>query len=254
MGNWNLQGAVIPVTGAASGIGLAICEQLRDEGATPLLIDSDVQKLRGAAGQVYKGVAEPSRYAYELDVTDSRAVDECLAKIQHSHGSVTHAVASAGVGGPATNALNVTDEQWHRVINVNLNGAMYFCRAVARQLAERKAGAIVTIASIAGLSAKEDRIGYAASKAGVINMTRALAVDLGSSHVRANAIAPGVIDTPMQDRNRNSFQGVSEGIPLRRVGNANEIASAVLFLLSDYSSYITGATVVVDGGITAKYR
>jgi 3-oxoacyl-[acyl-carrier protein] reductase len=132
--------------------------------------------------------------------------------------------------------------------------AMHFCRAAARQLSQRKKGAIVTVASIGGLSATQDRFSYVASKAAVINLTRALAVDLGKSGIRANAVAPGVIDTPMQDRNRDSFPTISEVIPLKRIGKADEVASAVLFLLSDVSSYITGATLVVDGGITAKYR
>jgi len=226
---------------------------LRDEGATPLLLDFDEQRLLAAANEVF-GEGKGSRFTYIVDVRDSRAIDACFAEIKQVHDPITHAVASAGTVGASANVVNLTDEQWHGVINVNLNGAMYFCRAAARQLVERKKGAIVALASIAGLSAKEERISYVSSKAAVINMTRALAVDLGASGVRANAVAPGVIDTPMQDRNRSSFQAVSEGIPLRRIGRADEIANAVLFLLSDLSSYVTGATLVVDGGITAKYR
>jgi 3-oxoacyl-[acyl-carrier protein] reductase len=170
-----------------------------------------------------------------------------------THGSLAYAVAAAGIVGPS-DVLNLTDELWHRVIDVNLNGAMYFCRAAARHIAEGKRGSIVTIASIGGLSAKENRIAYSSSKAALINMTRALALDLGSLGVRANAVAPGVIDTPIQNLNRETFEAIRESVPLKRIGSADEIANVVLFLLSDLASYVTGTTVVVDGGMTAKYR
>lgn len=253
MTTWNLQSAVVPVTGAASGIGLTICRRLRAEGATPLLIDFDEQRLRSAASDVYQDSADASRHAYTVDVRNSAAVDACLAEIRRMHGAATHAVAAAGIGGTA-NAISVTDEDWHRVIDVNLHGGMYFCRAVARQLVEAKRGSIMTLASIAAFSAKEDRASYVASKAAVVNLTRALAVDLGQYGIRSNAVAPGIIDTPMQDRNRGSFASTREGIPLRRIGTPDDVANTILFLLSDFSSYVTGETIVVDGGIIAKYR
>jgi 3-oxoacyl-[acyl-carrier protein] reductase len=248
MGSFNLQSAIVPVTGAASGIGLAICKRLRAEGATPLLIDFDKPRLQAAAKDVFDGSDAASHYSYVVDVRDSLAVDACVVEMIRSHGRVTHAVANAGTGGTA-NILNVTDEQWHRVVDVNVHGVMYFCRAVARQLAERKSGSIVTIASIAGLSATKDRVSYAASKAAVINLTRALAVDLGGLGVRANAVAPGVIDTPMQDRNRATLHATSEGVPLKRIGTADEVANAAVFLLSDLASYITSATLVVTAAL-----
>jgi 3-oxoacyl-[acyl-carrier protein] reductase len=253
MSTWNLQSAIVPVTGAASGIGLAICERLRAEGATPLLLDIDEGRLRQQAAALFPQAQDPSHYAYRVDVGDSRAVDACLEEIRRRHGPVTHAVAAAGIGGAAS-TLAVTDEDWHRVMNVNLHGVMYFCRAAGRQLAQARRGAIVNIASIAGLSAKQDRASYVTSKAAVVNLTRALALDLGAFGVRANAIAPGIIDTPMQDGNRASLEAARQGIPLKRIGRPEEVAQAVLFLLSEFASYITGETLVVDGGITAKYR
>lgn len=253
VGRWNLNSSVVPVTGAASGIGLAVCKLLRSDGATPLMLDFDAQRLEKAAIEVFGSAHDGSRYCYTVDVRNSQALDACFQEILASHGPATHAVAAAGIGGHA-NALTVTDEEWHRVIDVNLHGVMYFCRAAARQLIHSKRGSIVTIASIAGFSAKEDRASYASSKAAVVNFTRSLSVDLGRHGVRANGVAPGIIDTPMQDSNRATFDTARQGIPLRRIGTAEEVANTVLFLLSEFSSYISGETVVVDGGLTAKYR
>jgi NAD(P)-dependent dehydrogenase (short-subunit alcohol dehydrogenase family) len=248
-----MESAVVPVTGAASGIGLAICKRLRAAGATPLLLDFNEQRLDAAVRELFPDAGSGSRYGYVLDVRDSKAVDACFADIKRDHGMVTHAVANAGIVVGA-HILEITDDQWHQVMDVNLHGVMYFCRAAARHLAEAKRGSIVTMSSLAGLRAKESRISYASSKAAVVNMTRALALDLGGFGVRVNAVAPGVIDTPLQQKNPASvMQAISEKVPLGRIGTADEVAKVVLFLLSDMASYITGETIVIDGGLMAKY-
>lgn len=254
MNVWNLQSAAVPVSGAASGIGLAICKRLRAEGATPIMIDVDEQKLQLAFDEVYGNSADPGHCVYTVDVSDSAAVDACFADVKANHGTIGHAVASAGVLGPA-NALALTDEAWHRVMDVNLHGMMYFCRAAARQLADAKRpGSIVTISSIGGFAARENRVSYTTSKAAVINLTRAFALDLGPLGIRVNSVAPGLIDTPIQSNNRATFNLLGESVPLRRIGVPDDIAKVVLFLLSDFADYVTGETIVVDGGITARYR
>lgn len=249
----NMESAIVPVTGAASGIGLAICRRLKGAGATPLLLDVDAQGLASAVSEVFPDAGVDARYGYVVDVRDSKAIDACFSAIRRDHGPVTHAVANAGIVIPA-HVLEITDEQWHQVMDVNLHGVLYFCRAAARQLVEAKRGAIVTMGSLAGLRAKESRVSYTASKAAVINMTRSLALDLGGHGVRVNAVAPGVIDTPMQaSKPAAVLQATAAKVPLGRFGTADEIAKVVLFLLSDMASYITGETIVTDGGLLAKY-
>jgi len=249
----NLESAIVPVTGAASGIGLAICKRLRSAGATPLLLDFNEQGLESAVRELFPDAGSASRHGYLVDVRDSKAVDGCFADIRRDHGLVTHAVANAGIVIGA-HILEITDEQWHQVLNVNLHGVMYFCRAAARQLAEAKRGSIVTMGSLASLRAKANRISYTASKAAVVNFTRSLALDLGRFGVRVNAVAPGFINTPMQQMKPPAeLEATVEKVPLGRLGDPDEIAKVVLFLLSDLASYVTGETIVTDGGGMAKY-
>ena len=251
MNPWNMESAIVPVTGAASGIGLSVCRLLKSVGATPLLLDFNAELLEAAVREVFPDAASTVRYGYVIDVSKSDAVDACFADIRRDHGLVTHAVANAGTSLNA-HVLEITDAQWHRVMDVNLHGVMYFCRAAARHMVEGKRGSIVTMASIAGLMARENRIAYGSSKAAIINLTRGLALDLAGFGVRVNAVAPGVIDTPFQTT-PNFRQSINERAPLKRPGTPDEIANAVLFLLSDLASYITGEALVVDGGLTAQY-
>jgi NAD(P)-dependent dehydrogenase (short-subunit alcohol dehydrogenase family) len=249
----NLDGAVVPVTGAASGIGLAICKRLRTAGAIPLLLDFNEEALEAALKDVFPDDERRARFAYLLDVRDSKATDACFADIRRDHGLVTHAVANAGIVIGA-HILEVTDEQWHQVMDVNLHGVLYFCRAAARHLAEARRGSIVMMGSLAGLRAKESRVTYTASKAAVINMARTLALDLGPYGVRVNAVAPGYVNTAMQQKKPPAVLKSSiDKVPLGRIADPDEIAKVVLFLLSDMASYVTGETIVTDGGVMAKY-
>ncbi|SPB18213.1 short-chain dehydrogenase [Caballeronia novacaledonica] len=253
---WNFDNSVVPVTGAASGIGLFICRRLRSAGARPLLLDIDAQKLADAVNDIYPehGDSSPRRYGYVVDTGNSADVDACFDAIRREHGAVTHAVANAGTS-HAAHVLETTDDQWHRVMDVNLNGVFYFCRAAARHMVPARRGAIVTTASIAGLRAREERAAYAASKGAVVNLTRALALDLGPMGVRVNAVAPGIIQTPMQSNaSTAALEHCKERTALRRLGTAEEVSNVVLFLLSDLASYVTGETIVIDGGMTARYN
>lgn len=253
MADYKLNSAIVPVTGGASGIGLAICERLRSEGATPILLDVNPDALNESLRIIYPDKPDPSAFGHLLDVSKSADVEACLSQIEQDHGPITHAVASAGIVKKA-NILDISDDEWLRIIDINLNGMMYFCRGVGRRMARDGSGAIVTISSIGGIQAKQERAPYAASKAGVINLTRALALDLGGSGVRANSVAPGLVETPIQILNSPEFrQASAQKTALGRWGTAGEVADATLFLLSAQASYITGAVLVVDGGLTARY-
>jgi NAD(P)-dependent dehydrogenase (short-subunit alcohol dehydrogenase family) len=199
MDPWHLASAVIPVTGGASGIGLAICKRLREAGAQPLLLDVDARQLESALREVYPE-GDASRFGYVVDVRDARAVDACFEQVHRDHGPATHAVANAGIVGRG-NILELPDEVWHEVMAVNLDGTLYTCRAAARHMIGQGRGAIVLMASIAGLRVKQGRVAYAASKAGIIQMTRGLALEWGPLGIRVNGVAPGIVDTPMQQAN-----------------------------------------------------
>lgn len=252
MRGWNFHGAIVPVSGAAAGIGLALCHRLREEGATPLMLDRDRGKLDAAAAAVYGAGAGSQRFAYAVDVSDAKAVDGCFEAMEQDHGPITHAVANAGIT-MSTNILTVTDEDWKRILDVNLNGVMYFCRATARSMVKTKRGSIVLLSSVAGMSAKENRIAYSSSKGAIINLTRALSADLGGYGIRVNSVAPGVIETAQQFSNPTSYrEAQAKRTMIGRTGQPEEVANAVMFLLSDLSSYVAATTLVVDGGLTAR--
>jgi NAD(P)-dependent dehydrogenase (short-subunit alcohol dehydrogenase family) len=249
---WNFENAVVAVTGAAAGIGYELCRSLRAAGATPLMLDRDEDKLHAAAAEIFKGSDKPSRYAYVVDVSDSAAVERTFAAMGRDHGPLTHAVANAGIT-MATNILDVADEDWHRVMGVNLHGVMYSCRAAARVMVPARSGSIVLLSSIAGFRAKESRIAYSSSKGAIINLTRALAIDLGRHGIRVNSVAPGVTETTQQFINPPEYrEAQARRTALGRTGQPVEVANAIMFFLSDLSSYITGETLVVDGGLTVR--
>jgi NAD(P)-dependent dehydrogenase (short-subunit alcohol dehydrogenase family) len=216
------------VTGGASGIGRAVAELLAAEGATVTTLDRSGGDL-------------------VADVTDAGAVDAALAGLE-----ADLLVNSAGVY-PVRALLDMTASDWDAVLDVNLRGAFLVGRAFARALNGRP-GAIVNVASMAAErgDASEPSGHYAASKAGLLGLTRQMAVEWAPA-IRANAVSPGVIDTPMlrlMDDPATGNAYVRERVPLGRLGDAGEVARAILFLLSDDASYITGATLNVDGGVT----
>jgi NAD(P)-dependent dehydrogenase (short-subunit alcohol dehydrogenase family) len=233
------------VTGGASGIGLAAARLLRAEGAAVALVDR--------APAVAAIGAELGATGIRADVT---VQDEVEAAVGHAAGALGGPpdllVAAAGVY-PVQPALDLDAAGWDAVLAVNLRGAFLVARSVARRL-DGARGAIVTVASMAAErgDATEPAAHYAAGKAGVLGLTRQLAVEWAPA-IRVNAVSPGVIDTPMlrlMDDPASGAAYVRERVPLRRLGDADEVARAIVFLLSDDASYITGAAVPVDGGVT----
>ncbi len=241
------EGKVAVVTGAARGIGRAIAERLAREGADVAICDLQAEWLAETAS----AVEALGRKALPLavDVGDSAAVNACIAEVVKVFGKVDVMVNNAGIT-KDTLLIRMSDEDWDAVLRVNLKGTFLFSRAVAKHMMKQRSGAIVNIASISGVIGTAGQANYAASKAGVIALTKSTANELAARGVRANAIAPGFITSKMTDalseEVRNQYLS---RIPLGRFGTVDDIANAVVFLASEQSSYLTGQTLHVNGGM-----
>jgi NAD(P)-dependent dehydrogenase (short-subunit alcohol dehydrogenase family) len=229
-----LDGKSALVTGGASGIGAATVELFAREGATVGVLDRKID-------------AGPRRY--EVDVRDGDAVRAAVDAFAADTGRLDIVVNNAGAG-DLRPLHTVDDKVWHRIVDVNLTGTFNGMRAALPHMIAAGAGAIVNNASLSGLMPTRNEAAYSAAKAGVIALTKSGALEYGPT-VRVNCVAPGHIRTPLSaafDARPEVFEPVVNSLPLRRVGGADEVARLILFLASDASSYITGQTIVIDGG------
>jgi len=241
------EGKVAVVTGAARGIGQAIAKRLAQEGADVAICDLQVEWLAETAG-IVQGLGRKA-LPLAVDVGDSAAVTACIAEVIKVFGKVDIMVNNAGIT-KDTLLVRMSDEDWDAVLRVNLRGTFLFSRAVARPMMKQRSGAIVNIASISGIIGTAGQANYAASKAGVIALTKSTANELAARGVRANAIAPGFISSKMTDALSEDVRNqYLSRIPLARFGTVDDIANAVVFLASDQASYLTGQTLNVNGGM-----
>lgn len=249
MDRFSLEGRRALVTGAARGIGLAIADALSEAGAHVILTDLEETVAAAAASLSSRG---RSVEGHSLDVTDSVDVEALAARIE-DEGGVDILVNNAGIAISNHPAEIMTDEIWDKVIDVNLNGVFFCCRAFGKRMLERGRGSIVNIGSMSALivNRPQEQANYNASKAGVHHLTRSLAAEWAARGVRVNAVAPTYIETGMTKYvydDPEMYRHWIGGTPMERMGKPEEIASVVLFLASDAASLMTGSIVVADGG------
>jgi len=236
MSDDRFSGRVALVTGGSSGIGAAVAQRLLTEGARVASLD-----LRADA---HAGVL-----AVVADVSDSSQVDAGVARVEAELGPLDVLVCSAGVPGRSLRTVEISDEEWRRVLAINTDGVFYCNRSVIPGMVERGYGRIVNVASIAGKEGNPMAAAYAASKAAVIALTKAFGKDLARSGVLVNCIAPAVIETPILDAiSREHVDYMVERIPMGRMGTPAEVAALVCWLASDECSFSTGATFDISGG------
>ena len=242
-----LNGKVAIVTGGAGDIGREICIELAKEGAS---IAIHYNNSYEQAVKLREYIKSNFSYAeiFKADISNRQQVDNMIDSIYNKFGRIDYLINNAGIA-QIKPFIEITEEDWDKMMNVNLKGIFNCTQSVLRYMLPQKYGSIINISSIWGISGASCEVHYSASKGGIIAFTKALAKELGPSKIRVNCIAPGVIDTRMNNiLNREEKEHLIEDIPLMSIGKPQDVANAVLFLLSDKANFITGQVITVDGG------
>jgi 3-oxoacyl-[acyl-carrier protein] reductase len=240
----DLSGKVALVTGSTRGIGRAIAETLAGAGARVAVVGRDLPRAEAAAAEIGHGAR-----GFACDVSDTAQVSALVTDVEAAFGTLDILVNNAGLTRDNV-IMRLKDEDWDAVIDANLRGAFASIRAASRGMMKRRSGRIINISSVVGVIGNRGQANYAASKAGLIGLTKSVAKELASRNILCNAVAPGFIATDMTAALGDDQRAALEGqIPLARLGSPADIASAVAFLASDHAAYITGQVLVVDGGM-----
>ena len=238
------------VTGGASGMGAATARELAEAGATAVIVDKNVELATAVSQEIGAGIIIG-------DVSDSVFCERVVDEVVRKYGRLDILINAAGIIVRA-DALGTSDEQWHRVMNVNVNGVFYLSRAAVAVMKKQGKGAIVNFGSIWGGVGAAGVVAYCTSKGAVHQLTRAMALDHVKDGIRINAVCPGEVNTPMLTSERSEpvteeiLQRIASTVPMERLADPVEIARVVLFLASDNASYMTGAMINVDAGFTAR--
>ena len=242
--NIDLSGKNALVTGSTRGIGRAIADAFAGSGARVAVVGRDQQRADEAATAVGNGAR-----GFSADVTETATVAKLIDDVEKAFGSIDILVNNAGITRDNL-VMRLKDEDWDIVQNANLRGAFAAIRAVSRGMMKKRNGRIINVASIVGLIGNKGQANYAASKAGLIALTKTVAKELGSRNILVNAVAPGFIETEMTaGMTPEARDALGKQIALERLGTVNDVAAMVTFLASDLASYITGQVFVVDGGL-----
>ncbi|HKU82249.1 MAG TPA: SDR family NAD(P)-dependent oxidoreductase [Candidatus Tumulicola sp.] len=243
------EGKTALITGASRGIGRAIAVEFAKDGADLALLGRDTAALEETAGLCAAARPGAVAHLFACDVTERKSVDEAVAETVARFGRLDFAVANAGQSIDAL-LLRLKPETIDRLLDVNLKSAFYLCSAVSRPMMKQRSGAIVLVSSIVGMMGNAGQAAYAASKAGLIALGKSLAKELGSRNIRVNAVAPGLIETAMTQQMPEGARDVLlKQAALGRVGRPEDVSGVVAFLCSDAAGYITGQTLVIDGGV-----
>ncbi|WP_339784897.1 MAG: 3-oxoacyl-[acyl-carrier-protein] reductase [Imperialibacter sp.] len=243
-----LEGKVALITGASKGIGKSIAMAFAEQGATVAFTYlSSVEKGQALEKELSaKGVTAKG---YRSDASDFQAAEELINSVVTDFGRLDVLVNNAGITAD-TLLMRMSEEQWDKVIQVNLKSCFNTVKAATKPFLKQKSGSIINMTSVVGLKGNAGQANYAASKAGIIGFTKSVALEFGSRNIRSNAIAPGFIETEMTDvLDEKIVQSWRDAIPLKRGGQPEDVAKACIFLASDMSTYITGQVIQVDGGL-----
>lgn len=237
------------VTGGNGGIGKAIALKLAEEGAKVAIMGTNVDTGALTVSEIKQSYPSSQVVFYQVDVSQTNVVDEVIKKIIEDFGKVDILVNNAGVTADQL-LMKMSEEEWDRVLAVNLKSCYNTCRAVVRSMMKAKKGKIINISSVVGLTGNAGQANYAASKAGMIGFSKALAKELAPRNILVNCIAPGFIQTKMTEAlSESQKEAIVKDIPLGRMGETVEIAYAVWFLASPLSNYMTGQVMTIDGGM-----
>lgn len=245
-----LENQVAVITGGTAGIGKAIAYKLAEEGAKIVIFGTNTEKGTQAVDEIRTQVKHDDIYFYPVDVSQTAVVDETLKKIYEKFGQIDILVNNAGITADQL-LMKMTEEEWDRVLDINLKSCFNTCKAVVRSMMKARKGRIINISSVVGLMGNAGQSNYAASKAGMIGFTKSLAKELAGRNILVNCVAPGFVNSNMTNKlNDAQKESILKEIPLGRMGEPHEIANIVWFLSGPMSEYITGQVFAVDGGMT----
>lgn len=250
-----LENKVVIITGAGSGIGAATATLLATYNAQVIASDINLESVQKVVDEIIKCGGKAA--AHRVDVTQFEEIESLIATVVKEHGGLDVMVNNAGIGGKhQKKTAEHTHEDWHNVIAVNQTGVFYCMKAALRQMMKQGHGNIVNVASLAGIKPSGYNLSYSASKFAVIGMTKSAALEYGGKNIRINAVCPGYTQSPLLDRLLSSRPDMEHTlkqlIPMDRFGETSEIAEAIAWLASDNSKYVTGQTLVLDGGTSLQ--